>query len=139
MIARAIHQWQKRTSRRQDRAGCAAEVAGRRWKASSDRRLLAGGSRGSGFFQIIQARPRAGICCAHRQVCQKSKVQERQTASAHHRSNDRVASSVEIQRELDEARQPVRFTEVAGADHSMRGHETKIAHIVAEFISESLN
>jgi len=53
--------------------------------------------------------------------------------------NDRVASSVEIQRELDEARQPVRFTEVAGADHSMRGHETKIARIVAEFISESLN
>lgn len=53
--------------------------------------------------------------------------------------DDRVAPSLGLQRELDEARQPVRFTEIAGADHSMRGHETEIARIVAEFISESLN
>jgi uncharacterized tellurite resistance protein B-like protein len=39
---------------------------------------------------------------------------------------------------LDEARQPLRFAEVANADHSMRGHETEIARIVADFISESL-
>ena len=53
--------------------------------------------------------------------------------------NDRVAPSVELQRELDEARQPLRFAEIAGADHSMRGYETEIARIVAEFISESLD
>ena len=53
--------------------------------------------------------------------------------------NDRVAPSVGIQREMDEARQPLRFTEIAGADHSMRGHEREIASVVAEFISESLN
>jgi hypothetical protein len=52
--------------------------------------------------------------------------------------NDRVAPSLEIQRALDEARQPLRFAEVANADHSMRGHETEIARIVADFISESL-
>lgn len=53
--------------------------------------------------------------------------------------NDRVAPSLGLQRELDQARQPLRFTEVAGADHSMRGHETEVARIVAEFISESLS
>ena len=53
--------------------------------------------------------------------------------------NDRVAPSVELQRELDEARQPLRFAEIAGADHSMRGYESEIARIVAEFISESLD
>ena len=54
-------------------------------------------------------------------------------------SNDRVSPSLELQRELDEARQPVRFTEITNADHTMRGRETEVARIVAGFISESLS
>jgi alpha/beta superfamily hydrolase len=54
-------------------------------------------------------------------------------------SNDRVAPSLELQRELDKARQPVRFTEITDADHTMQGRETEVARIVADFISESLS
>ncbi len=52
--------------------------------------------------------------------------------------DDQLAPSLAIQRELDGARQPLRFEEVAAADHSMRGHETEIGQVVADFVSESL-
>ena len=51
-------------------------------------------------------------------------------------SEDRVAPSVEIQRVLDECRGPVRFREIVGADHTMRGYENQAAEAVAEFLRE---
>lgn len=53
-------------------------------------------------------------------------------------SEDRVAPSLEIQRILDGCRQPVRFREIQGADHSMRGREGEVGEAAAEFLAESL-
>lgn len=53
--------------------------------------------------------------------------------------DDKIAPSLVIQRELDEARQPLRFEELATADHSMRGHEAEIGRLVADFVSGSLS
>ena len=52
--------------------------------------------------------------------------------------NDRLAPSLEIQRELDQARQPIMFAELPGADHGMSGHEREIANAVTEFIGSWL-
>ena len=53
-------------------------------------------------------------------------------------SEDKVAPSVEIQRVLDECRGPVRFREIVGADHTMRGYENQAAEAVAGFLREYL-
>ncbi len=53
-------------------------------------------------------------------------------------SEDRVAPSLQIQNILDECRGPVRFQELVGADHSMRGHESEIGRAVAEFLAQNL-
>ncbi len=53
-------------------------------------------------------------------------------------SEDRVAPSTAIQSTLDECRGPVRFHEVAGADHSMRGHHSEIGEIGAGFLAASM-
>lgn len=53
-------------------------------------------------------------------------------------SEDRVAPSLDIQRILDGVRHPVRFYEVPGADHSMRGHEGEVGEVVGEFMIGSL-
>ncbi len=53
-------------------------------------------------------------------------------------SEDRVAPSLQIQQILDDCAGPVRFHEVVGADHSMRGHEPQIAHAIAEFLAQNL-
>ena len=53
-------------------------------------------------------------------------------------SEDRVAPSLQIQNILDECRGQVRFHEIRGADHSMRGHESEIARVVAEFLAQNL-
>ncbi len=52
--------------------------------------------------------------------------------------NDKVAPSLEIQRELDAVKQPLRFTEMPGADHSMRGQEAEIGKLVSEFLDDAL-
>ena len=53
-------------------------------------------------------------------------------------SDDRVAPSLQIQNILDECRGPVRFQELVGADHSMRGHESEVARVAAEFLVQNL-
>lgn len=53
-------------------------------------------------------------------------------------SEDRVAPSPDIQRILDGVRHPVRFYEVPGADHSMRGYEREVGDIVTEFMGDNL-
>ena len=53
-------------------------------------------------------------------------------------SEDRVAPSLQIQNILDECRGHIRFHEIVGADHSMRGHEAEIARVVAEFMVQNL-
>ena len=51
--------------------------------------------------------------------------------------DDKIAPLLAIQRELEGARQPLRFEEVAAADHSMKGQEAEIARVVADFVISS--
>ena len=51
---------------------------------------------------------------------------------------DRIAASAELQRALDGVRAPVRFAQIPGADHSLRGHEQETAEAVVDFLSETL-
>ena len=53
-------------------------------------------------------------------------------------SEDRVAPSLQIQSVLDECRRPAQFHEVQGADHSMRGHQSEIGEVVADFLVRHL-
>ncbi len=52
--------------------------------------------------------------------------------------NDRVTSSVELQGQLDNVREPVQFREIPKTDHSLRGHEQEVAEAVAEFVMKTL-
>ena len=47
--------------------------------------------------------------------------------------NDRLASSVELQRALDGMREPLQFREIAGGDHSLTGYEWDVAEEVVGF------
>ena len=53
--------------------------------------------------------------------------------------DDRLVSSVEMQRSLDTVRKPVQFREIEGADHSLSGREWEVADEVAGFVGETLN
>ena len=52
--------------------------------------------------------------------------------------NDRLVSSVELQRALDGVREPLQFREIAGGDHSLVGYEREIAEQVADFAKQKL-
>ena len=52
---------------------------------------------------------------------------------------DRVVPSVQLQRELDDVRQPVQFVELPGDDHSLRSSLDAVAERVAEFLLQTLN
>ena len=51
--------------------------------------------------------------------------------------NDRLVSSVELQRVLDGVREPLQFREIADGDHSLSGCEWEVADQVAGFVRES--
>ena len=53
--------------------------------------------------------------------------------------NDRLTSSVALQRALDGVREPLRFREIAGGDHSLTGHEWDVADEVMGFVAHALN
>lgn len=53
--------------------------------------------------------------------------------------NDRLVSSVELQRALDGVREPAQFREIAGGDHSMSGREWEVADEVVGFVRDTLN
>ena len=53
--------------------------------------------------------------------------------------HDRLVSSVELQRALDAVREPLQFREIAGADHSLTGHEWDVADEVVGFARQALN
>ena len=52
--------------------------------------------------------------------------------------HDGVSPSVDMQRALDDVRQPVQFREVAGANHALHGHEREVGDIVARFAADAL-
>ena len=52
--------------------------------------------------------------------------------------NDRLVSSVELQRVLDGVREPLQFREIADGDHSLSGCEWEVADQVISFIKGGL-
>ena len=52
---------------------------------------------------------------------------------------DRIALPVELQRVLDDVRQPVQFSEIPAAGHSLSGHEGKVAKNVIAFVVEAMD
>lgn len=52
--------------------------------------------------------------------------------------DDQVVPSVDLQRLLDDVRQPVRFHEILGANHGFIGQTEEVAERVAEFLLETL-
>ncbi len=52
--------------------------------------------------------------------------------------NDRLVSSVELQRALDRVREPLQFREIARADHSLNGCEREVADQVMWFVRQTL-
>ncbi|MDA0770569.1 MAG: hypothetical protein BZY79_03050 [SAR202 cluster bacterium Casp-Chloro-G4] len=52
--------------------------------------------------------------------------------------NDRIVDSAELQRELDEVREPVQFREIPETDHSLRGHEQEIADRTVQFMATTV-
>ena len=51
--------------------------------------------------------------------------------------NDRIVDSAELQRALDEVREPVQFREIPETDHSLRGHEQEIADRTVQFTASA--
>ena len=52
---------------------------------------------------------------------------------------DRVCPPVELQSALDAVQQPLQFSEIPAADHSMSAHEHEVAEKVVAFAMESLS
>ena len=52
---------------------------------------------------------------------------------------DGVVPSVDLQRALDDVRQPVEFHEVPEANHGLAGHEIEVAERVADFLAAELD
>ena len=52
--------------------------------------------------------------------------------------NDTISPSVEIQRELDKIRQPVKFSEIPSVGHSMEPEGKLIAEQVIQYLLDSV-
>ena len=52
--------------------------------------------------------------------------------------NDAVVPSPRLQRQLDDLRGPVQFTEIPDADHRLNGHEKAVAERVVDFMLDTL-
>ena len=52
--------------------------------------------------------------------------------------NDAVVPSLQLQRQLDDLRGPVQFTEIPEADHRLNGHEKVAAERVVDFMISTL-
>ena len=50
-----------------------------------------------------------------------------------------MVPSVELQRALDDVKQPVEFHEVPDANHGLTGHEIEVAERVADFLTAELD
>ncbi len=115
----------------------------RRWPGVDGKRLaIAGYSLGAavildGLQRLKRARAIALVAPTVTSLRNRRFVNDSRPRLVVAGQNDRVAPSLAIQRELDLVRQPLRFAEMPGADHTMRGHEDEVGRLVAEFIGEA--
>ena len=117
----------------------------RRWPGMDRKRLaIAGYSFGAsviakGLRRYKQARGLAFIAPPVAAVANSTISKDRRPKLFVAGQHDRIAVPVELQRALDNARGPVQFAEIAGADHSLRGHEQDVAERVVEFVINALS
>ena len=117
----------------------------RRWPGINSKRVaIAGYSFGAamildGFQRLKGARAVALVAPTVQSVRNKRFQKDNRPRLVIAGRDDKLAPSSAIQRELEGARQPLRFEELTTADHSMRGHETEIGRVVADFVSGSLS
>lgn len=122
----------------------AAAAAMRRWPGISGRRIaVAGYSFGAGVALSAMGRlkgVRAAAAIAPPvssvRILGNSKLKTPTLIAAG--SRDGIAPPEAIRRELEPIAGPVRFEELAGADHSLAGREGAVAALVAEFLAGSL-
>jgi alpha/beta superfamily hydrolase len=116
----------------------------RRWPGvSGDRVAIAGYSFGAamileGFRRLKAAQAVALVAPTVQSVQSKRFQRDERPRLVIAGRDDKLAPSLAIQRELDDARHPPRFEELATADHGMRGHEAEIGRVVADFVTRAL-
>ena len=117
----------------------------RRWPGVDDKRIaLAGYSFGAGVIlrglrYFKRARSLALIAPPLSAIGDSRIVKDKRPKLFIVGQNDRLVSSVELQRTLDGVREPVQFREIADGDHSMSGREWEVADEVVGFIGWTLN
>ena len=117
----------------------------RRWPGMDRKRLaIAGYSFGAsviarGLRRYKHARSLAFIAPPVAAVAKSAIAKDARSKLFVAGQHDRIAVPVELQGALDGARGPVRFAEIAGADHSLREHEQEVADRVVEFVTDTLS
>ena len=117
----------------------------RRWPGVDGKRIaLAGYSFGAGVIvrelrHFKRARALALIAPPLSSLENSRIIQDKRLKLFIAGQHDRLVSSVELQRALDAVREPLQFREIAGADHSLTGHEWDVADEVVGFARQALN
>ena len=116
----------------------------RRWPGIDGKRIaLAGYSFGAGVIlrnlrRFKTARSLALIAPPLSSIGNSRIVKDKRPKLFIVGQNDRLVSSVELQRALDGVREPLQFREIAGADHGLIGHEREVGEQIAVFMEETL-
>lgn len=115
----------------------------RRWPGVDGKRIaLAGYSFGAGVIlrglrHFGRARSLALIAPPISAVRESRIVKEKRPKLFVVGREDRLVSSVDLQRALDEVREPVQFREIEGGDHSLSGREWEVADEVVGFVRQT--
>ena len=114
----------------------------RRWQGVDRKRIaLCGYSFGAGAIlrglrHLKTARVLALIAPPLSTVAESRIVKDKRPKLFVVGKDDRLVSSVRLQRALDGVREPVQFREIADGDHSLNGREWEVADEVVEFVSQ---
>lgn len=115
----------------------------RRWKGIDGKRIaLAGYSFGAGAIlrglrHFKAVRSLALIAPPLSSIEESRIIKDKRPKLFVVGQHDRLVSSVELQRILDEVREPLQFREIAGGDHSLIGREWEVADEVTGFLRET--
>lgn len=115
----------------------------RRWPGVNGKRItLAGYSFGAGAIllgmrRFKRARSLALIAPPLSALARSGIVKDKRPKLFIAGQNDRLTSSVELQRALDAVREPLRFCEIPHADHAMSGKEWEVADAVTDFVRQT--
>ena len=114
----------------------------RRWPGVDGKRIALGGySFGAGVIlrglrHFKTARSLALVAPPLSSIAESRIIRDKRPKLFVVGQNDRLVSSVELQRALDRVREPLQFREIAEADHGLVGYERQVGEQVAEFVCE---